>query len=207
MPWDQVFATVKDVILATAAIVGAVVAVRGLNTWNRQLRGGVEYELARRVLRLTYRLRDALKAVRHPAIWAAEMPKPAESQAATMSRGEISHYGTAIAYQARWQKVAEVRSDLQAELLEAEVLWGSELRNRFDALNQLEHELFVAVRRHLEMVDPQAPDARKQALSKRQQASRDIIYDDMDEDGDEYTKDVIRAIERIETYLKAHLRR
>jgi hypothetical protein len=207
MPDAQLVATIKDVVLAASAVVGAVVAVRGLNTWNRQLQGGAEYELARRVLKLTYRLRDVIKAVRHPVMWAAEMPSPSEADAATMSRDEVRHYGTAMAYQARWQKVADVRTELQTELLEAEVLWGSELRKRFEALNKLEHELLIAVRSFLDVSDPRTHEARKQAVFKRQQGARDVMYDDLSDKGDEFTQDVVRAIQPIEDYVKPHLRK
>jgi hypothetical protein len=207
MPVDQIIAIVKDVVVAAAAVVGAAVAVRGLNTWNRQLKGGAEYELARRILKVTYRLRDAIKGVRHPVMWAEEMPMPAEAEAAKMSRDDISFYGSSRAYQSRWQKVADVRTELQTELLEAEVLWGSELGKRFQALYKLEHELVVAIRSSVTLSDPKASEARKNAVQKRQAAARDITYDELSEEGDEFTKDVVRAIGPIEEYLKPHLRR
>ncbi len=124
-----------------------------------------------------------------------------------MSRDEISHYGSAMAYQARWQRVSDVRTELQTELLEAEVLWGTELRKRFVALDKLEHELFVAVRSYLDLCNPNAPEPRKQAVYKRRNTERDIMYDDLSEEGDEFTRDVLRAIGPIEDYVKPHLRR
>jgi len=207
MPIEQIASAAKDIVLGVAAAVGAVVAVRGLSTWNRQLKGGAEYELARRLLKITYRLRDAIKSVRHPVMWAAEMPAPPEGEIEKMSREERSYYGSSRAYQARWQKVAEVRTDLQTELLEAEVLWGSDLGKRFEALNNLEHELLVAVRSYLTLCDPEASEARKNAVQERQAAARDIMYDELTEEGDEFTQDTVRAIAPIEEYLKPHLRR
>lgn len=56
---SQLVALAKDIVLMLAAVVGAYVALRGLSTWNRQLKGGAEYELTRRLLKCTYRLRDA----------------------------------------------------------------------------------------------------------------------------------------------------
>ena len=40
----EVIAVTKDAVLAVGAIVGSYVALRGLNTWNRQLKGGAEYD-------------------------------------------------------------------------------------------------------------------------------------------------------------------
>jgi len=133
----DVVPVMKDVILAGAAIVGACVAIRGLSTWNRQLKGSTEYDLARRLLKLIYRLRDAINQVRSSLMWAYEMPVPFEEEAQRMSSEQKHYYGLSRAYQdyglsrayqARWQKVADIWSEIQAELLEAEALWGSEYK-------------------------------------------------------------------------------
>src|SRR5579859_1947152 len=107
----------KDVVLAACAVVGTVVAVAGLSTWRRQLKGGVEYELSRRLLKNVYRVRNALGKVRFSAMWGSEMPEPPAELAETMSAEEKHHYGVAGAYQARWQNVADALVDLQADLL------------------------------------------------------------------------------------------
>jgi hypothetical protein len=103
LPLEQFVSVGKDVLVAVAAAVGAAVAVLGLNTWNRQLKGSAEYDFARRILKITYRLRDAMTKVRHPAMWAAEMPQPPPEEAKSMSGEEIFYYRHARAYQARWQ--------------------------------------------------------------------------------------------------------
>ena len=48
----------KDIALAGAAIVTATVAIKGLNTWARQLRGTADFETARAMSKVTYKLRD-----------------------------------------------------------------------------------------------------------------------------------------------------
>jgi hypothetical protein len=46
----QIYASIaKDVITAGAAITAAVVAVKGLRAWKKQLRGKTDYELAPQV--------------------------------------------------------------------------------------------------------------------------------------------------------------
>jgi hypothetical protein len=102
----------KDTVLTIAAMVGAYVALRGLSTWNRQLKGGVEYDLTRRILKCTYRLREAIKSVRNSVMWVSEMPTPPETEASKMSMEQLRQYGLENAYQKRWDKVSEVRTDL-----------------------------------------------------------------------------------------------
>lgn len=194
LPLQEFISVGKDILIAVAAAVGATVAILGLNTWNRQLKGSAEYDLARRILKIAYRLRETIKEVRHPVMWAAEMPDPPVEEAKTMSGEEIFYYRNSRAYQARWQKVSNVRTDLQADLLEAEVLWGDELKKRFNALFKLEHELFVAVQSHLRLINPKESEAAKTTIEKRQMEGRDILYDSLEEDGDEFTGDISCAI-------------
>jgi uncharacterized protein YicC (UPF0701 family) len=103
--------------------------------------------------------------------------------------------------------VSNVRTDLQTDLLEAEVLWGDELYKRFKALNKLEHELLVAVQSHLSLINPKESAAMKAAIEKRQLKARDTLYDSLEEEGDEFTRDISGAIAPIEEYLKPHLKR
>lgn len=111
-----------DLVLSSAAITGAVVAVKGLGTWQRQLKGQSEYELSRRILVSVFKYRDAINGVRNPVMWAYEMPSPPEEEAVKMSREQIRFYGTSKAYQARWDKVQTEKASLYADLLEAEAI-------------------------------------------------------------------------------------
>ena len=101
----EAIAITKDVVLTIAAAAGMYVAIRGLSTWNRQLKGGVEYELTRRLLRCTYRLREAIKSVRNPVMWSNEQPSPPDDEAKTMTQDQQRYYGLSKAYQNRWDKV------------------------------------------------------------------------------------------------------
>lgn len=195
----------KDIVTSCTAIVAVYIAGRGLHTWNRQLRGTAQYELARRVLRATYRLRDALDGVRNPVIWGAEMPDPPKESAAEMSRREQRHWGIRQAYAARWDLVSKHRSELQAELLEAEVLWGHGLPHLVKPLHALQTELFTAVETHLLATDPAQGASRSiyvDLISKRRQ----VLYDRSDDDGpDHYRSELLEAVAAIERYCSRHL--
>jgi hypothetical protein len=202
----EVVTLLKDIVLSGAAVTGAVVAVKGLGTWRRQLKGHSEYELSRRILVTVFKYRDAINGVRHPVIWAYEMPSPPEDEAKNMSQDEIRFYGTSKAYQARWDKVHAERTTLYADLLEAEALWGIDLKELFKKIFDLEHELFTRIRHYIELINPSANEASKEAIRKIDEKGRDIIYDNMSDEPDEYKDDFITAIERIEQYLKPKLR-
>jgi len=201
----EIVTLLKDLVLSGAAITGAAVAVKGLGTWQRQLKGQSEYELSRRILVSVFKYRDAINGVRHPAMWAYEMPSPPEEEAARMSREQIRFYGTSKAYQARWDKVQTERTSLYADLLEAEAIWGAELKELFKEVFNLEHKLFTRIRHSVELINPDTDEASKDAIRNIDKKARDIMYDNLRDEPDEYKKDLIAAIEKIEKYLKPKL--
>jgi hypothetical protein len=201
----EFIALFKDFVLSGAAITGAIVAVKGLGTWQRQLKGQSEYELSRRILVSVFKYRDAINSLRHPAMWAYEMPSPPVDKARDMSHEQLQFYGTSKAYQARWEKVQNERTTLYADLLEAEALWGSELNNLFKVVFDLEHELFTEIRRYIELINPDTKEASKEAIRNINNERRHIMYDNLSEEGDEYKNDFKAGVENIEKYLKPKL--
>lgn len=195
----------KDIVLIGAAITGSVVAVKGLGTWQRQLKGQSEYDLSRRILVTLFKYRDAINGVRHPAMWANEMPSPPADEAKTMSREQLQFYGSSKGYQNRWDKVQTERTSLYADILEAEALWGNELQNLFKDVFKLQHELFTSVRHHIQLLDPKTPESSKEAIMRLSTKRRDILFDELGDEPDEFKKELISAIDKIEKYLKPKL--
>ena len=138
-------------------------------------------------------------------MWAYEMPSPPDDEAKDMSHEQLRFYGTSKAYQARWDKVQNERTILYTDLLEAEALWGSELKNLFKVVFDLEHELFTSIRHYIELLNPDADEASKDAIRDIDNKRRDIMYDDLSEEGDEYKNDFKDGVENIEKYLKPKL--
>jgi hypothetical protein len=201
----EIWTVVKDLVILGAATTGAFVAVRGLGTWQKQLKGQSEYDLSRRILVTLFKYRDAINGLRHPAMWGHEMPSPPEEEAKAMSYEKIRHYGTSKGYQARWDKVQEQRTALYADLLEAEAIWGSDLQNLFKVVFDLEHELLKRIRHYLELINPDTRQETKNAITKIDAEARDIMYDIGGDGPDEYKQDMLKAIESIEAYLKPNL--
>ena len=202
---NEIISLAKDLILSGAAITGAVVAIKGLSTWRRQLQGQSEYDLSRRILVSLFQYRDALNSVRNPFMWNNEMPSPLEGEAKLMTREKIQYYGTSKAYEARWNNVQKERTNLYADLLEAEALWGKELNGLFKVVFLLQHELFICINHYLEVINPDADDMSKKAIHSIKNKSRDIMYSDLSDEGDDFQKDLIASIKNIEKYLKPNL--
>lgn len=54
---------IADVVVAVAAILGSIMAYRGLITWREQIRGKSEYECARRLLVTIRHIEHAIGSV------------------------------------------------------------------------------------------------------------------------------------------------
>lgn len=196
---------VKDVITAVAALTAAIVAVIGLWAWKGQLKGKTEYELAQRVLRAVYKVRDAMYFVRHPMIDQGEY-------AQAMKDAGIEVYSPDAAvplridtevYHKRWTKVQEAWADLDANMLEAEALWGRESRDVFRPLRQCISTLFASIQMFL--------DGRTRPSiasdTERLERIRLVIYGlPDDEDGNSFSAETIKAVGEIEAFLKPHLK-
>ena len=205
MAYTEIVTCIKDLVLAASALTGAIVAFKGLGTWQRQLKGQSEYELSRRILVTLFKYRDAIYGVRHPAIWSNEMPTPAEDKVKKMNDEQKFFYGISEAYSARWNKVQIERTLLYADLLEAEAIWGDELKNLFKKIFDLENELVKCIRHYLLLRNPDADEASKEAIREIGRKNRDILYDDLSDKPDEYKRDLLSAIEKVEKYLKPNL--
>nr|WP_317401626.1 hypothetical protein [Plesiomonas shigelloides] len=202
----EVFTLIKDFALTGAAISGSVVAIKGLGTWRRQLKGQSEYELSRRILVSLFKYRDAINGVRHPIMLSYEIPHPPEDEAKSMSQKDIDYYGISKAYKNRWEKVQEQRTALYADQLEAEAIWGGELENLFKTVYYLEHELHTCVSHYLILMNPKANARQKEAIERIAQNKRNVMHDELGEEPDGFKNDLLDAIRYIENYLKPKLR-
>lgn len=205
---SQYVPIVKDIVLAAAAVIASVVAIIGLNNWNRQLKGEVEYELTRRLLKSAFKIREAMKLVRNPVMFGYEQPQPDEIEAKKMSYDQIRHFGLARAYQTRWDKVNLARTEFQTDILEAEVIWGSVIHEKFKPLLELQGELYSVVQTYLVVCDPSKSESTRSAYQEIMTKKRDILYDISTTDSpDAFTQDVNNAVKGIEEFLKQYLHR
>lgn len=177
------------IITTAAAAVGAYVALSGLSAWKKQLKGKTDYELARRYLRSVYKLRDAMRGVRNPFISSDEMFAALKDSGLEESDFENRQKTNRAVYARRWDRVVSATSDLEVELLEAEVSWGKEAVNIQSDLDANKRKLYSSVKMFLEghYLDDQD----------------EMIYD-MGE-GDKFGEKVNAAVLKIEQYLKKFL--
>jgi hypothetical protein len=199
----EVLAVVPDWITALGVACGLWIAWKGLETWRAQLQGTTEYELARRLLRATYRVREEIGRVRH---FYMDPVSEASSAAKVLGR-EITGEGgmnqaQMLAYEGRWKRLMDARTDFEVEELEAEVLWPT-AKADCRPLHLCMGKLYAAMRSY--MRELQRPNDRRGAAERKY---HEVVFDASEEDNpDAYAKSLAEAVERIEQLCRPHLRR
>lgn len=197
----------KEVVVALATVVGVWYARQGLNTWRRQLKGTHEFELARRLAVDLYQMRDAIQNVRNPILFVGETELP-EEVIKKVSPELRDFFGIERAYENRWEKVKDARKSLAAKILEAEALWGGDIREKFSEIWKCQNELNRAIRLHLLSRDPRLKEEERMVHSELFWEKPDVLYMSLsEEDGpDEFTEKITEAVGEAEEALKPYLR-
>ncbi len=200
----SIYEILRDSLVAGAALAAAITAHNGLETWKSQMKGTVEYELTRRLLRAIYKYRDAFSVVRHPAMWGGEFSAVPDGFSGSQELAE--HLGIVGAYEKRWQHVLDSRSDIDRELLEAEILWDSSVKERVRPLFELQGELFATLHAYLQSRDPRRSERERNSYADIYAKRLDVLYETGHID-DKFSRDVCAAILSIEEWLKPRLRK
>ena len=186
----EVIKLILEIINTLAIIGGVIMAIIGVNTWKKQLKGSTEYELAKRYLKSVYKIRDAVKYVRNPFISSDEMVVAVKVKNVENPDYSNNQQTNRAVYSVRCNKVIEASTDLDVELLEAEVLWGERAVEVVNDLNNQKNKLYISLKMFLE--------------NRNIRPDRDIIYDMGDQDT--FNLEIKKAIEKIEDFIKPHLK-
>lgn len=145
MTWPEIITVVKDVLLGLAAATTAVVAVLGLRKWRQELEGKAQFEVARSLIRATYRLRDEIRNCRNPFYTAYEYPADYKGGLGAQHSSEEEARAWMHIYKNCWAPVWTALQEFDSHTLEAEALWGSAMRAKTDALRKCVRELNAAI--------------------------------------------------------------
>jgi hypothetical protein len=206
---------IKDIVTILATAVAAIVAISGYQTWKKQLHWRTQYELAQRLLRATYRTREAFSRVR-----SATLSEDERFQAKTQLNSAGEHtFGTTepssgeedlsdkpggyqywnIAYRRRLLNAEEAFIELRSVSLEAEAIWGTVAKeNMYPLLN------CVLAYTHMANSFLNKPN---HWLTLSTDWSLRILFDARDENGNNlYTEEIKAAVAKVENFLKPYLK-
>ena len=206
--WLVLFKGIKEIIITLSVITGAIVAMWGLRTWKAQIKGKTEYDLARRLLKAIYKVRESIRIIRAPFISSSEIVKAMEN--AGYSDQEIeqkihSYESDQAVYQSRYNHLADSMSELRVELLEAEVHWGKEIHEHMKPLNKSVGKLRININRLIKSKKRRNEGGYK-LTSEEVNEMDEVLYEiSQNPDEDAFTKEVYSAVEELEEYIKPHL--
>ena len=199
----EIISAFKDIILACAALVTASIAVYGVKSWSRELKGKASFEVARGLIRATYKLRDELGYSRSPWTSLSEFPKdysPMPKDRTPKKEAEAWAY----VFNNRWRPVAEAQLEFEAQVLEAEALWGSDIKLKTNELKQCARNLRVAMEA---IVVNEAND--KENFKSDKEFGKEIEADvwAIKEDNNKLSQKIKDAVLGIEESVRPHIKR
>lgn len=205
----EIISATKDVLIGLAAAVTAIVAVKGLNTWSRQLAGSASFETARGLVRATLKVRDALEAFRSPFIMSHEFPEGYHDIQRENPEGDARNRAYADAwkhmYNNRWAPVVSAVREFDSSSLEAEALWGQMIRQATNKLRGCVVEIYTAIDTIIE--DKAEGGAIFQTDKEFGKRMRAIVSASPSDKNNKLTQDIQTTITAIEDLVKPHLRR
>ncbi|MBS7131975.1 MAG: hypothetical protein KH116_13630 [Clostridium sp.] len=201
----EVFGVLKDTVVMAASGTGIYVAIKGLSTWKRQIKGQSEYALAKETLINVYKLRDEIINVRHPAMTIKERPELPADKIQTMTADQIRHHSLREAYRKRWDKVITANSTLSVNLIEAEAMWDSDLKTLSEKLFRHQNYLVHMIDRYLSIRNPELHPSARDSIAKESDKIHEVVFNSLD-DNDQYNKTLNEHIKPIEEYLKKKMR-
>ncbi len=196
---------VSQLILTATAVTGAVVAVAGLTTWRKQLRGRTEYARARKLLRAFLQVRDEIRFVRNPFIPAGEFLAAYRAEnREPPATGVSGQEGLRLVYHHRWRQLQAAVSDLRVEMVEGEVHWGERLRLHGDRLWRKISELHSATELYMQDLEREPRDERGRA---RHEGHFTIVHAGAEGGNpDVFESDVLAIVSGFEELLRPALR-
>ncbi len=178
-----------NIVVAGATVVAAVTAIKSLRTWRRQMQAQIDYKIARRVLKASYKLGQAFAYVRSPSGYVfGHLATNHDEQADQATKK----------FDKRWQVLEDAMQDLETEILEARVIWGNEIDSHMRKIRQCKGNLFMTIVEHIEAIrNPErtTPEERKKL--------RHQVYSHGTEDT--LSGEISEALKSLEEELRRHL--
>lgn len=200
----ELIAAIKDIVLAFAAAVTACVAVLGLSSWRREQKGKAQFEVARNLIRVTYKLRDELQYCRNPRVSGYEFPEGSRGGIGGLSpAADAEEWG--LVYKNRWEPVQVAIQEFDSHTLEAEALWGETIKKSTDNFRKCASELRNGIEAFLS--DKASGGEDFKADKEFGVKIRSIVAASPNHQDNDLSEKIASAVCAIEHQIRPHLRR
>ncbi|HHX8507379.1 TPA: hypothetical protein ACVO0I_004748 [Vibrio diabolicus] len=185
----------KDVFSILGTIGALIIGTFGLFTWRRQLRGTSEYELAKKAVFKTYKVQQALQAVRNPMLYLSKEEVEVGRRLEEEQR----------IYNERMTLLCEKWAELQTIRLETKAIWSDSAHNCFNEIQQRIGDLRGAIWLHFWMKGAYAgPGATVDNNPERVIENDKVVY--FVSDDDEFSQKIFKSVEKVELFFGPKIR-
>jgi hypothetical protein len=202
MTAPEIFSIIKDVVLASAAVITAVVAYTGIEKWKKELRGKADFDVARELAKSMYYLRNEIQYCRSPFYSMPEFPEGYQGSVGSHTPEEEGQ-AWAHLFANRWERVGDAIEDFETATLEAEALWGGGIRDKTDNLRKLVAELRSSIEAVISDKYSGGENFKDRQFSKQMRAN--VAATSSEENS--LSKHFETAISDLESALRPHLSR
>ena len=201
MTINEIITLIKDIILGFCALGTFSVAVYGVKSWARELQGKADFEVSRNLIRVVYKFRDEMEYSRSFMTLANEFP----SEYDPMNKdGEYKARVWSHVFSSRWKPVVEAVQALEAQGLEAEALWGNDVKELVLKLRKNARLLRVGMQA---VVDNEAQEHETFNLNKELAIKMKArVWVSIDGE-DEISTSVLATVKELEDFVRPHLTR
>lgn len=194
---------IKDMVLASAGVVTAFAALRGINNWLRELGGRTRFDAALSLMRTTYALREAIFNCRAPLVVAAEFPSGYKNGGARPSAREEVEAWSHV-FKNRWEPVASALREYETRCLEVEAIWGAEARVATQPLAECLSTLYAAIESYIDNCAQDGDNFKAdQSFDKKVRAE---TFGTRTATDNELTQRILSAVDALESFARPHLR-
>lgn len=201
--WPKAATVTKEIVIALAAIISAIVAVLGINAWRRQLSGKASFDTMQELMSEVYKWKKIMITVRSAQIFTSEMHADSDhlsKEDGVATRADMySHVLTE-----RWCRVNESLGRIEAASYRAMALIG------FESLDSAVGELRGCSGEWLAAVDAYVADMRSGGDSFRKNpelglSSVAALWNRQDT-SNHLSKRINNAVSKMESITKPYLR-
>lgn len=199
----DIITAINNLVVSGAALTTATVAILGLKSWSRELKGKTEFEVGRSLISATYKLRDEMRYARSCYVRGYEFPEDYPKNLNDRTP-EIEADAYSYIFSERSNQVAEALQELEIQALEGEAIWGQPIRNKTNAMKQCAMNFYVSIEAFIN-------NERLSGVNFREDpAFRKSIRADVfggNDDQSELTIYISAAVHALETEIRSHLKR
>lgn len=203
MSIPEIIAVAKDVLLGVAAVVTSIVAVRGLQSWRRELEGRAEFDTAKGLLKAMYKLREELQVFRSRFFTSnSEFPESYGLIGKRSAEEEAQAWD--YVYKNRWRPVERAVQDFDTHTLEAEALWGDEIRTKAKVLRCCATDVYIAID---PVVSDKVSGGENFESDKKFGQEMNMRISAVKENENSLSKEIANSVANIEDFLRPRLKR